>query len=236
MKPHQHENDHFTIVLMGSYHEEIRGRRTEHRSGCMLFYPAGETHSQEFGDAGSSALIFRPKSAWNEILISEAIPLREAPFVDSGLGRSLAKRLLQETKRNDAFSELIVEGILLELIAAFSRAYRGTLRSEPHVWVRKCHEMLEANCGSALTHQELAGFVGRHPVHVARAFRQVYGETIGDFQRRQRLDRAATLLCKSSSSLAEIAIECGFANQAHFSRCFRAAFGVTPTRYRMDHC
>ena len=236
MKPHQHENDHVTVVLMGSYHEKIRDRSSEHRSGCMLFYPAGEVHSQQFGQAGSSAFIFRPKLGWIELLTSEAVPLREAPFISSGMNGRLAKRLLLEMQRRDAFSPLIVEGILLELLAAFSRAYREKRPIVPSLWIKECREMLEANGGSALTHQELAGSVGRHPVHVARAFRQVYGETIGEFQRRRRLDRAATLLRKNRSSMTDIALECGFANQAHFTRSFRAAFGVTPSRYRVDHC
>ena len=33
-------------------------------------------------------------------------------------------------------------------------------------------------------------------------------------------------------SLVEVAIEAGFADQAHFSRMFKATFGITPARYR----
>jgi AraC-like DNA-binding protein len=36
----------------------------------------------------------------------------------------------------------------------------------------------------------------------------------------------------SGRALAEIAIEAGFADQAHFGRLFRATFGITPARYR----
>ena len=85
-----------------------------------------------------------------------------------------------------------------------------------------------------MTHQALAAHVHKHPVHVAKAFRKAYGETIGDCQRRFRLEKARHLLCKGGMPLAEVALECGFANQAHFSRTFKAAFGSTPTRYRAE--
>ena len=65
-----------------------------------------------------------------------------------------------------------------------------------------------------MTHQALAAHVHKHPVHVAKAFRKAYGETIGDCQRRFRLEKARHLLCKGGMPLAEVALECGFANQA----------------------
>jgi AraC family transcriptional regulator len=34
--------------------------------------------------------------------------------------------------------------------------------------------------------------------------------------------------------LAEIALQCGFCNQAHFSQTFRQATGTTPSRYRVE--
>jgi len=47
----------------------------------------------------------------------------------------------------------------------------------------------------------------------------------------RRLDFARQQLSQSQS-LVEVAIEAGFADQAHFSRMFKATFGITPARYR----
>ena len=55
MAPHTHEESSFTIVLKGSYQERILGRSIEHRPGSMLFYPAGEQHSQQFGRHGRTS-------------------------------------------------------------------------------------------------------------------------------------------------------------------------------------
>ena len=47
----------------------------------------------------------------------------------------------------------------------------------------------------------------------------------------RRLDRARAQLGRSRS-LADVALDTGFADQAHFSRMFKAAFGITPARCR----
>jgi AraC-like DNA-binding protein len=47
----------------------------------------------------------------------------------------------------------------------------------------------------------------------------------------RRLDLARHQM-RGDRSLAEVAYEAGFADQAHFTRTFKAAFGLTPARYR----
>lgn len=47
-----------------------------------------------------------------------------------------------------------------------------------------------------------------------------------------RLHRATELIRKDAGSLGRIAHATGFSDQAHFSRSFKAHFGVTPSQYR----
>jgi transcriptional regulator GlxA family with amidase domain len=44
-----------------------------------------------------------------------------------------------------------------------------------------------------------------------------------------RLERARRLLLQTEQSITEIAMACGFESPGHFSRVYRAAFGVTPS-------
>ena len=237
MAPHFHEESSFTIVLQGSYQERILGRSAEHWPGSMLFYPAGEEHSQQFGPQGSHKLIFRASVSCLELLTGEKVRLPQAPHVASTSIRELASRVVKEMRSPDSFSPMVIEGSVLELLATFGRMSEGGGRREaiPN-WLKQCREMLEAHPELGVTHEALALNVGKHPVHLAKAFRKTYGETIGECQRRLRLSKAEALLRKRNVALAEIALRCGFSNQSHFSRSFKYEFGTTPSLYRAERC
>jgi AraC family transcriptional regulator len=65
-----------------------------------------------------------------------------------------------------------------------------------------------------------------------RAFKASFGCTPGQYVRRMRIERALNLMTLSSDPLCQIAAECGFADQAHFSRCFRKFVGNPPAHWR----
>ncbi len=79
---------------------------------------------------------------------------------------------------------------------------------------------------------ELAAAVGRHPTHVARAFRREHGVTVAEYSRSLRLEWARAQLAVDDMPLSRIAIDAGFADQSHFTRAFRRHHGITPGRYR----
>ena len=121
MAPHCHQESSFTVVLDGSYREHIRGRDQEHKPGAMLFYPAGETHSQSFGPAGSRKLIFHPSLACLSFLNDAKVPLSQAPFLRTAAVRELARRVDRELQVSDSFSAMVMDGALLELVGVFGR-------------------------------------------------------------------------------------------------------------------
>ncbi len=79
---------------------------------------------------------------------------------------------------------------------------------------------------------ELAAAVGRHPTHVARAFRREHGVTVAEYSRSLRLEWACAQLALGDTPLSRIAIDAGFSDQSHFTRAFRRHQGITPGRYR----
>ena len=234
MVPHSHEKSHFTVVLHGSYDELIGGRRTEHRSGSMLFYPAGRPHSQRFGDDGSRSLIFVPPESCFDLLSKQGFDLDCASHLPPGSVSHIVCRFLAESRRADVYSELTLNGLLLELVATFGRIGENERHSESPLWLKQIRDLLEDEPGKRTTNEALAAQVGKHPVHLAKAFRKQFGETIGEFQRRLRLRKAETLLRRRHINLVEIAMECGFSSHAHFSRSFRCAFGMTPSQFRSE--
>ncbi len=68
---------------------------------------------------------------------------------------------------------------------------------------------------------------------IERMFQSAIGQTPGGFYRGLRLDRGRILLGTTDLSLTEIAVACGFASVAHFSKCFRDRFGTAPTKLKL---
>lgn len=72
------------------------------------------------------------------------------------------------------------------------------------------------------------------PCHFHRVFQVVTGETIADFVRRHRLERALSMMSHTRPrSLTSIALSCGFASSAEFSRSFKRQYGTSPRAFNL---
>ncbi len=79
---------------------------------------------------------------------------------------------------------------------------------------------------------ELADRLAQDRTHLYRRVRSLLDETPTDLIRRLRLERAAQLLAGQAGSVAEVAYAVGFKGVSYFCKCFRDAYGVTPSAYR----
>lgn len=70
--------------------------------------------------------------------------------------------------------------------------------------------------------------------HLVRIFKQEIGMSPAHCIRGLRLDHAAMMLSRSNISVQDIAEECGFENQFHFSRAFKQQYGLAPSDYRKE--
>jgi AraC family transcriptional regulator len=84
----------------------------------------------------------------------------------------------------------------------------------------------------SIRNQDLAQTVGLGVTHFSRCFKGSFGVSPQGYVIRSRLERAKTLMRQSRSSLCQIALDSGFADQAHMSRLFRAMVGSPPNRWR----
>ncbi|WP_299191754.1 AraC family transcriptional regulator [uncultured Litoreibacter sp.] len=91
---------------------------------------------------------------------------------------------------------------------------------------------IEARLDAKITPARLAQLVGMSEATFGRKFKQRTGQSPMAFVKEARLRAALVHLHEGQLSLGEIAIRCGFADQAHFSRVFRTEHGRSPGKYR----
>jgi AraC family transcriptional regulator len=143
-----------------------------------------------------------------------------------------AKRLYQEFRSRDEVSPLVMEGLILEILGEICRSQSRAGSSRPSRKVNQAREFLDAAFAESLSLADIARAVELHPVYLARIFRRTYGCSVGEYLRRRRVRYVCSQLAASDKILSEIATEAGFCDQAHFTRTFHRATGLTPGQYR----
>lgn len=91
---------------------------------------------------------------------------------------------------------------------------------------------MQANLHQHLRRDEIARVAGLSPSHFSKLVSERLGRPFGQLLTQMRVNRAKELLLQTDRSLSEIAIECGFFDQSHFNKSFRAATTQSPGEYR----
>ncbi|VVD90823.1 AraC family transcriptional regulator [Pandoraea aquatica] len=92
-------------------------------------------------------------------------------------------------------------------------------------------DFIRAHCCEALTLAQISEAAGLSASYLTRAFRAQFGLTPHAFLMNQRIQYARARL-RRGHAIAEVALDAGFADQAHFQRTFKQFLAATPGHYR----
>ena len=115
---------------------------------------------------------------------------------------------------------------LLQSFGAIGAAGRQIL-SKPQV--RRIVEFVEENLDGELTLEQVADVAGMSIPHLTTLFRRTMGQSVHAYVMERRVQRARALLLEHRLSIAQVALETGFAHQSHLARWMRRLLGVTPS-------
>lgn len=97
---------------------------------------------------------------------------------------------------------------------------------------RLAKQMMLDSLDTGISVSALAEACAMSRSHFTRRFKQSTGLAPQEWLRQQRVQRSKALLATSTLLLTEIAVACGFYDQAHFCRVFARAEGLTPLAWR----
>jgi AraC family transcriptional regulator len=100
---------------------------------------------------------------------------------------------------------------------------------------RRTLAYIEANLASKMDIDDLADVVALSRSHFSRAFKRSVGLSPMEYVVVRRVERAKTMISGTTEPLAEVALACGFADQAHLNRRFRDIVGISPGRWRRSN-
>ena len=158
------------------------------------------------------------------------------PFVSEAVSANPALARAVEEAFRGPLDSLSADSIVVDLAEALLGAERGgarpvAVRRVDIAAVERARQLLDAERTRTVHSSELESITGLTRYELARQFRTVLGTSPHRYLLMRRLALARDLI-HAARTLVDVACEAGFADQAHFTRVFRSAFGLTPARYR----
>ncbi|WP_433899555.1 AraC family transcriptional regulator [Pseudomonas sp. PSE1(2024)] len=102
---------------------------------------------------------------------------------------------------------------------------------EPNFKLERAADFIRQHCTDLLSLDDICAAAELSPSYLIRAFKQHYGMTPHAFLVNQRIQFARECL-RRGQLIADVALEAGFADQAHFQRAFKQHLAATPGQYR----
>ncbi|WP_233259535.1 AraC family transcriptional regulator [Ramlibacter sp. WS9] len=152
-------------------------------------------------------------------------------------GGALARQFAQAVAAiNQPGETLRAEELTRHVLAAIlvRHGETGTRHLDPRaaggLRMNKVRDHLQAHYAQDVDVLTLAGIAGLSRAHLTRAFAQHFGVPPHIYLNAVRVRKAQEAML-AGTSLADVAVDCGFADQSHFSRRFKGALGVTPAQW-----
>jgi AraC-like DNA-binding protein len=100
--------------------------------------------------------------------------------------------------------------------------------------VHRVKAYVDAHLEASIPICDLACVAKRSSAYFCRAFKRTVGETPHAFIVARRVHHACELMLTSDDSLSQIAVSCGFSDQAHLCKVFRSRHGQSPAVWRRE--
>jgi AraC-like DNA-binding protein len=234
--PHRHETYAIGVTIDGAQGFRYRGEAQVSRAGqIMVLHPDEQHDGHAAVPAGFSyRMIYVDPALIGRALYHEG--MRALPFVAEAVTRDRAiAGLIHEAFADfpSKLDPLAGDALLAGLANALARRARQDARrpvATPHRALLRVRDFLDAEFARPIDSADLEHVADLDRFSLARAFRCSFGSAPHRYLVARRVAAARSLIA-GGTPLAEVAGACGFADQSHLNRHFKAHLGMTPGRY-----
>ncbi|MBQ0820211.1 AraC family transcriptional regulator [Microvirga sp. HBU67558] len=240
---HSHDTYAIAAVLAGCETFFHRGEQHYAPAGSVAVVCPDEIHDGEPYGGGFEYRTFYPSAELMQEIAEDVTgrPLSRAPWfphsviADPELFQAQVRlhaclcqderwssEMEQDTRLIGFLSRLIARWADLDALPALRYGSKGILRARDY---------LDAHMSEEADLADLARLAGLSRSHFIRAFAKETGLTPHAYLLDRRF-RAATRLLSQGAMPGDVAAACGFFDQSHLNRVFKARMGVTPGAYR----
>jgi AraC-like DNA-binding protein len=232
-----HRHDTYTVALTDSGVQEFDYRGRVHRSlaGQVVLLHPDEPHNGRAGTEGGfgyRTLYVDPATLLDAV---RAIDPRAStlPFVSDPVRDDAELRRVLIDAFDGPIEALRAQALVWSVARALCRATRHNPDARPAnaaPALQRAREHLAAHCTRIVHAGELEALTGLSRFELCTQFKRCFGTTPYRYLLMRRLDAVRARL-RHGERLSDVALDCGFADQAHMTRVFKAAVGFTPRRF-----
>ncbi|MFB2893512.1 helix-turn-helix domain-containing protein [Aerosakkonemataceae cyanobacterium BLCC-F50] len=248
--PENHANQHVVVVhyereettQVDRMINETRQKEILEYGSCVIV-PANVTHQSTWNrETEFTLLILEPdylaQIAYEKVNSDrvELIPqfAKHDPVISS-----IGFTLKTELETDGMGAKLYAESATTFLAAHLLRHYcihPQSLKTYPNglpkYKLKQTIEYIEQHLGEEISLEAIANHLNMSQYYFCHLFKQSMGVSPYQYVLRHRIDKAKQLLKQRKLTITDVALECGFANQTHFTKHFRKLTGTTPRAYR----
>jgi AraC-like DNA-binding protein len=239
---HIHETYAIGFTLRGVQQFWCRGATRDSTPGNVIAINPGEAHDGQSGAAGGYAYrMFYVSVDRIRQFVEQSTKRRvesigaQAPLIADRMLAQKLNRAWHELARDPeslAADELLHDAFLF---LAARNAQRPAVERQvfDRLALRRVRDYLHDRVGDRVSVRELAALASMSRFQLTRQFQQSYGLPLHAYHLHVRLEEAKRRL-RCDDPIASVAAELGFADQSHFHRRFKGAFGFTPGEWRRN--
>jgi AraC family transcriptional regulator len=228
---HHHENPYFTFILKGAVLEGNKKEIYHCAAGSLLFHNWEDAHYNIKPPGFTRGFHIEIDHQWLTQFDIKLDNIQGSISISNPNVKLLFYKLFKESKAKDLESQLAIPALLISCLLEMNDT-KPINSSKIPGWIKILKELLHDQPSQVSSLSCLSGIIGIHPVHLSRYFPLYFGCTLSEYLRKIKITKALAMLGDNRRSLVEIALDCGFADQSHFNRCFKENTGVTPKTYR----
>lgn len=243
---------HVLVFELGSVSRQVMrldGREYDNslRQGDILLIPAGVPF---FGACDSTddvlAFIIHPIFLEQVALAANCPQSKGIELISTfkhrdqqiaGIVKSLQHEIHTAEWGNQLYLDSLTNLLAIHLLRHYTSQSIKRSKPEPGLGELKLNRVLDyinAHLEQEIQLADLAQVANFNPCYFTSLFKRSMGISPWQYIVQRRVERAKQLLKQHNHSISEIAIQCGFNSQSHFTYQFRKLTGVTPNKYRRD--